>query len=342
MFGSHLSIAGSMTNALHEAQRLGLETVQVFTKNQQQWKAKPLDPAMVRDWRTELARLGWLDRTVSHASYLINLASCDDELLAKSVDLMTDEIERCAALSIPLLVHHPGSFVGWTLDQGIDRIASAYRELFRRTRGLPVVSCLEGTAGAGSHIGGRLEHLATLRERILDATSEPSRVGFCLDTCHLHVAGYDMSTRASAARVLEEFDQRCGIAHLRVWHLNDSKGKLASHLDRHEHIGLGHVGGTPPAHAKGKATKAPPRFRAARLADSGFATIVQHPAFAHVPKILETPKEDPQQLASTPLSRRLDAINLRRLRDLLPDVGAQPAPAHPRPGAVNSARPSTE
>jgi endonuclease IV len=135
MFGSHLSISGGMVNALFEAEQLGMETVQVFTKNQQQWKAPPLSESASADWLRELKRLGWQSRTVSHASYLINLASHDDELFAKSVDLMTDEIERCEALSIPFLVHHPGSFVGWTREQGIARIASAYRELSKRTKG---------------------------------------------------------------------------------------------------------------------------------------------------------------------------------------------------------------
>ncbi len=243
MFGSHLSIAGSMVNALHEAEKLGFDTVQVFTKNQQQWKAKPLDAAMVDEWRAKVAQLGWQDRIVSHASYLINIASCKDDLWAKSVDLMTDEIERCETLGIALLVHHPGSFVGWTLREGIDRIASAYKELFKRCKGGRTVVCLEGTAGAGSHIGGPFEHLRELRAAIIAAGAPGDRVGFCLDTCHMHAAGYDMSTRDSAAKALDEFDRVCGMENLRAMHLNDSKGPVGSHLDRHEHIGQGWVGG---------------------------------------------------------------------------------------------------
>jgi len=305
MFGSHLSIAGTMVNALAEAEALGLDTVQVFTKNQKQWKAKPLDDAVVKDWRTGIARLNWQGRTVSHASYLINLATHNDELWTKSLDLMTDEIERCEMLGIPYLVHHPGSFVGWTLEQGISRIGEAYKELFRRTAGYKTVSCLEGTAGAGSHIGGPFEHLAALRTTILDRTGQPERLGYCLDTCHMHAAGYDLSTRDSAASVLEEFDRLCGISNIRVMHLNDSKGKVGSHLDRHEHIGQGWIGGGATLHnGVGK-------FNGARLAKSGFYTVVNNPHLGGVPKILETPK------GKTDGDVPWDRVNLKRLKALL-------------------------
>jgi deoxyribonuclease-4 len=321
MIGSHLSISNGLPAAAREAEWLGLDTVQVFTKNQQQWQVKPLDEAVVGEWRSELKRLGWLDRTVSHASYLANMASVNDELFAKSVDLMTVELERCEQLSIPFLVQHPGSFVGWTLEQGLARIVEGCCEILRRTKGHKTVLCLEGTAGAGSHVGGDFAHLAALRDGILQKTADPARIGFCLDTCHLHVAGYDMSTRASAASALAEFDQRCGLANIKVWHLNDSKGKLASHLDRHEHIGLGHVAGNPPAHSKpAKDDAAAPRFSSKRAADSGFAAIMNHPAFATVPKIMETPKEDPPKSKSAkpiPRAKRLDTINAARLRALV-------------------------
>ncbi len=273
MFGSHLSIAGSMLTALDEAQRLCFDTVQVFTKNQQQWAAKPLDPAMVRDWNARAAILGWGDRMVSHASYLINLATHQDELWRKSIDLMTDEIERCEALGIRYLVHHPGSFVGHTLDAGLARIADAYRELFNRTRGYQTVSCLEDTAGGGSTIGGPFEDLARLRSMIIDKTGEPPRIAYCLDSCHMHAFGHDLSTRDAAEKALDHFHATCGLENLRVFHLNDSKGPVGSKLDRHAHIGEGTIG-------------------APNLAASGFAAIVNHPAIAKIPKILETPKED--------------------------------------------------
>jgi len=311
MFGSHLSIAGSMVNALVEAEGLGMECVQVFTKNQQQWKAKPLDDGMVREWHAKVKALGW-DRggpdgrggLVSHASYLINLASCKDDLWAKSVDLMQDEIERCEALAIPYLVHHPGSFVGADLATGMNRIIDAYAELFSRTKGYRTVSCLEGTVGAGSTIGGRFEELADLRARIADQTGQGGRLAFCLDTCHMHAAGYDLSTRAQGEAVIAEFDRVCGLSHLGVLHCNDSKGKAGSKLDRHEHIGEGWIGGTVKPHA-GKGTYTP-----ARLRDSGFAAWMAHPAMINVPKILETPKVNDAK------GKPYDLINLRRLRML--------------------------
>jgi len=298
MLGSHLSIAGSMVNALHEAEKLGFDTVQVFTKNQQQWKAPPLDPGVVTEWRAEVARLGWEDRTVSHASYLINLASVKDDLFQKSVDLMTEEVERCEALGIPFLVHHPGSWVGWDLESGIRRIGEAYGEVFRRTPGFRTVSCLEGTVGAGSTLGGPFQDLAKVRARIADVTGAASRVGFCLDTCHMHAFGHDLSSRAGAEQVLRDFDSTCGMEHLRVMHMNDSKGKAGSRLDRHAHIGLGTIG-------------CAPRGERARLIASGFGAVVNHPRIRAVPKILETPKENNDS------GTAWDVVNARRLRALM-------------------------
>lgn len=305
MFGSHLSIAGDMTNALRAAEALGMDTVQVFTKNQQQWKAKPLTEKAIGDWRAEVKRLKWDGRTVSHASYLINLASPDDELWEKSTALMRDEIERCEALGIPFLVHHPGSFTTSTLEQGLDRIVNAYVRLFKETKGFKTVSCLEGTVGGGNSIGGKFEHLATLRQRIADKAGAPARIGFCLDTCHLHAAGYDMGTRESASAVLKHFDELCGIKHIRAFHINDSKGGVGSKLDRHMHIGCGLIGRGP---MKPPATSEKPASRAV-LSRSGFAAVVNHPALAGVPKILETPKE--------PEEDGWDAVNLKALKSLI-------------------------
>lgn len=334
MFGSHLSIAGSMCNALIEGEKLGLDTVQVFTKNQQQWKAPPLDPGGVRDWKAHVARLGWQDRTVSHASYLINLASKDDTLWARSVDLMIDEIDRCDALGIPFLVHHPGSFVGWDLQSGLARIAAAYVELFKRTKGSRVVSCLEGTAGAGSSIGGAFEHLAELRARIIDGTGEPARVGFCLDTCHMHAAGYDMSTRDGADAAFAAFDRTCGLAHLRVMHINDSKGKAGSHLDRHDHIGEGTIGGGRVSHSdKGV-------FSPSKLKRSGFASVVNHPALRDIPKILETPKGLAPSATRGKQGPAYDTVNLRRLRSLVESGPARPAGTVPASQPKAAARPA--
>lgn len=330
MFGSHLSVAGGLVNALHDATRLSLDTVQVFTKNQRQWAVPPLDPAAARDWLSELDRLGWQRRTVAHDSYLINLASPDDSpggLWEKSIASMREEITRAAALSIPFLVSHPGAHMikdgplddEARVEAGLVRIARAYKQLLRETRGVPVSICLENTAGGGTTLGVRFEHLARLRELILneagadadlalthahDERSESwgrgARIGFCLDTCHALAAGYDISAtepttgakrthaqgRALAAAMLDRFDETCGLANLRVLHLNDSLGKHNSRIDRHAHIGQGHV------------------------APGAFGGIVCDPRLAHTPKILETPKEaDPKGLP-------MDTVNLRTLRRL--------------------------
>lgn len=286
-----------MVNALDEAQAMRLDTVQVFTKNQQQWKAKPLDPGVVAAWHARVDELGWRGRVVSHASYLINLASPDDALWEKSITLMRDEIERCQALGIPFLVHHPGSSTTSDADTGLSRIAAGYGRLFKETAGSTVASCLENTVGGGSTLGRTWEELADLRGRIVAATGEPDRVGFCIDTCHAHAAGYDLSTRSGAEAVLNELHARCGLANVRVLHLNDSKAALGSRRDLHAHIGEGTIG-------------RPPGPRRA-LRDTGFAAFVNRPEFAAVPKILETPKGTDEQ------GRPFDTINLRRLRGLL-------------------------
>ncbi len=287
-----------MVNALHEAEKLGLDTVQVFTKNQQQWKAKPLDPAMLTEWKKEVQRLGWGDRIVSHASYLINLASANEELWEKSVSLMLDEIERCETLGIRYLVHHPGAAVGQTREEGLARIAKAYKVLFKQTKGYATVSCLENTAGAGTTLGRSFEELGGLRQMILEGTGcKPERIGYCIDTCHAHAAGYDIATRAGAEAMLGSLDAACGIGHVRVMHMNDSKAPAGSNRDRHAHIGEGTIGG-------GTTQK--------KLGASGFATVLANPVLGAVPKIMETPKEDAED--GTPM----DTVNLGRLRRMVP------------------------
>src|SRR5690606_21958149 len=198
----------------------------------------------------------------------------DDELWAKSIALMRIEIERCEALGIPYLVHHPGACTTSTCAGGLRRIVKAYKRLFRETRGYQTVSCLENTVGSGSNHGRTFEELADLRTRIVDATGAPDRIGFCFDTCHAHAGGYALSTRAGAETVLDQWDALCGLGHLRVLHMNDSKAPCGSRRDRHAHIGEGTIGG--PA-------RRPTR---SRLGASGFAAVVNRPELQNVPKIL--------------------------------------------------------
>lgn len=281
MFGSHLSIAGGMHNALLEAEKLGMDTVQVFSKNQQQWRVPPLDPAIVTEWKTHCARLKFR-HTVSHNSYLINIGSPDPVIWKKSVELLKEELRRCEVLGIPYLVMHPGAHMGEGEVAGIRRIARALDIVHGEVRTDAVLTCLEGTAGQGTCLGHRLEHLAD----IIDQVRDPKRMGVCLDTAHLFAAGYDFRG-AKYAAFRREMAKTIGIRRVKVWHINDSKKDLGSRVDRHDHIGEGKIG-----------------LR-------GFRELMRDDAWAKVPKILETPKEE------APDGRDWDAVNLERLRRLM-------------------------
>jgi deoxyribonuclease-4 len=280
VYGSHLSIAGGMHKAVEAATALGLETVQVFTKNQQQWKAPPLDPAACERWRQACSDTGF-SQTVSHDSYLINLASPDAALRKKSVDLFVEEIRRCDALGIPFLVMHPGAHMGDGEAKGLVRVARSLDACFRRTPKSPTLVCLESTAGQGTSLGHRLEHLA----EIIAASKHTERLAVCLDTAHLFAAGYDFRGR-KYANLVRELGATVGLERVKVWHLNDSKKPLGSRVDRHEHIGLGTIG------------------------DAGFAPIVKDRRWRGVAKILETPKGLSED------GEAWDAINLKRLKGL--------------------------
>jgi len=281
MFGSHLSIAGGLHNALLEAKRLRMDCVQVFTKNQRQWDAPPLTDGQVSEWAAH-RRTTKLNDVVSHDSYLINLASPKRDVRDKSIRLFRDELLRCEALDIPWLVTHPGAHLGVGEAKGLDRVARAFDRLHKQEPGLKVVTCLEITAGQGTSLGYCFEHL----RRIIDRVAAPERLAICLDTAHMLAAGYDLTSADGCAAVLAEIDEVLGIELVKCVHINDSKTPRGSRVDRHAHIGHGHV-------------------------DRGaFRAIVNHPHLATVPKILETPKEDAED--GTPW----DTINLRALRRL--------------------------
>lgn len=280
MFGSHLSIAGGLHKALVDAERLGMETVQVFTKNQQQWRAKPLDADAIEQWASHANRLGFL-QTVSHDSYLINLASPDDELWRKSIDLYMEEFYRCSLLKIPYLVMHPGAHMGSGEETGLTRVAAALDIVFKAWPRGGVVTCLEITAGQGTSLGYKLEHLA----EIINRSNFPQRFGVCLDTAHLWAAGYDFRGR-KYAKFMKQVESTIGIDRIQVLHLNDSKKELGSRVDRHDHIGHGTIG------------------------LDGFRPFVRDPHFKNIPKILETPKE------KTDDGRDWDTVNLETLKGL--------------------------
>lgn len=281
MFGSHLSIAGGLHNALLEAEKFRFSTVQVFTKNQQQWRVPPLEEAAVTGWRAHCTRLKFR-HTVSHNSYLINIGSPDPVIWKKSVELLKEELRRCVVLGIPYLVMHPGAHMGEGEEAGVRRIAKALDVVHGAVRSDAVLTCLEGTAGQGTCLGHRLEQLAAIIEQVKDQR----RMGVCLDTAHLFAAGYDFrGTKYAAFR--REISRTIGIRRVRVWHINDSKKDLGSRVDRHDHIGEGKIG----------------------LA--GFRELLQDDAWAKLPKILETPKEE------APDGRDWDVVNLERLKSLI-------------------------
>jgi deoxyribonuclease-4 len=296
-FGAHMSVAGGYDKAVRAASIIGFPTVQLFTKNNNQWKAPPISETQIREFRDALAQTK-VTGPVAHTSYLINLASPSDALWNQSVDAMTVEVERCQALGVLDLVLHPGAHMGSGEETGLQRAAAALDEVRRRTRGADVTIDLETTAGQGTCLGHRFEHLA----RLFELASQPERLGVCVDTCHIFAAGYSFATGDEYDELIAELDRTIGLGRVRVWHLNDSLRECGSRVDRHAGIGLGRIGLEP------------------------FRHVVNDPRFERVPMILETPKgmvdgED------------LDAIHLRTLRGLINSKGGRP---RRKPGARRS------
>ena len=282
MLGSHLSIAGGLHNALLKAEALQCETVQVFTKSQKQWACTPLTAECIKDWKSHATRLKF-EQTVSHDSYLINLAATNDEFWRKSVELFVEELNRCQMLGIPYLVTHPGAHMGAGEAAGITRIVAALNVIHGSIKTPAVTTCLEVTAGQGSSLGYKLEHLAEIIARV----KHPKRLAVCLDTAHLFAAGYDFRGR-KYAKFRKELDATIGADRVKVIHMNDSKKGLGSRVDRHDHIGRGEIG------------------------LDGFRPFVRDKTFKNVPKIIETPKE-----GTSEDGREWDPVNLETLRSLM-------------------------
>ncbi|HMQ35543.1 MAG TPA: deoxyribonuclease IV, partial [Chloroflexaceae bacterium] len=216
-FGAHMSISGGLARAFARGQQVGCEAMQIFTKSERQWAAKPIAPEDAAAFRAEQARTG-IGPVVVHDSYLINLAAPGDELWQKSTAAFAEELERCATLGIPYLVTHPGAHTGSGEEAGLAREAEALRRLFAEGVGGDTMVLLETTAGQGTCLGHRFEHLARLFELVPDS----GRLGVCVDTCHLFAAGYDISAPEGYAATFEEFDRLVGLQHIRCFHLNDS------------------------------------------------------------------------------------------------------------------------
>ena len=281
LLGAHMSVAGGFHLAVDAAAEHGMECVQIFTKNNNQWQARPMDPESIELFRRRIEETG-IRRPCSHSSYLINLASPRDDLRQKSVEGMVIEMERAEFLGLAGVVLHPGSFTTSSEEEGIERIAESLDAVLLLTDGLDVEVWLENTAGQGTNLGHRFEQLQAIISRIPEST----RVGVCLDSCHLFAAGYPLGTSEEYAETMAAFDETVGRDRLRAWHLNDSKKELGSRVDRHETIGEGHMGLEP------------------------FRHILGDPLSDELPMYLETPKGERDQ-------RTLDSINLETLRSLM-------------------------
>ncbi|MBX3011921.1 MAG: deoxyribonuclease IV [Caldilineaceae bacterium] len=304
-FGAHMSIAGGVSQALDRAASIGSNAVQIFTKNNRQWSGPPVDAVDVARWREQMPALG-IDYAVSHASYLINLASPKDDLWERSRRAHKDEIQRAHVYGVTHVVLHPGAHVSSGAAAGIARIAAALNQIHAETPTCAdTLTLLELMAGQGTTIGRNFGEL----RQIIALVEEQGRVGVCVDTCHAFAAGYDLRTAEGYAAMMAEIEAEIGLATVKCWHFNDSKGTFASHVDRHEHIGQGEIG------------------------VEGFRRIINDPRWAGIAMLLETPKEDDLQD---------DVENLARLCSLVADPlrlppGLRDGPKYPRGQELSSA-----
>ncbi len=261
--GAHQSIAGGTPLAVERGLSTGCRTLQIFVKNNSRWIGKEIHAAEARLFR-RATRGAAFAHVAAHTSYLINLASPIRALRNQSIAALADEILRCERLAIRDLVMHPGSHSGEGESAGIARIAASLDEAFARAGPGRVRILLETAAGQGTAVGHRFEHLRD----ILGASRRQRRLGVCLDTCHVHAAGYDLVTREGYEQTLDDFQRTVSLAHLHAIHVNDSKKPRGSRVDRHEHIGRGSIG------------------------EAGFVNLMTDPRLAAIPKFLETPKDD--------------------------------------------------
>ncbi len=236
--GAHVSASGGVYNAPENAKNIGAKAFALFTKNQRQWKAKPLDAETIDRFKANLEEAGILPQHIlPHDSYLINLGHPEEEKRQKSLDAFIDEVQRCEQLGLDRLNFHPGSHLKKISEEAcLDRIAESMNKTLEETQGVTLV--IENTAGQGSNLGYKFEHLAYLIDRSIDK----SRVGVCIDTCHMFTAGYDIRTREAYDKTWQEFDEIVGFEYLKGMHINDSKPDLGSRVDRHHSLGKGKIG----------------------------------------------------------------------------------------------------
>jgi deoxyribonuclease-4 len=276
--GMHVSIAGSIDRAVDNALTLGCSAFQIFTRNPRGWMAKPLSNDDIDNFREKLSA-SKIDpfATVAHMPYLPNLSSPDDDPFSKSLNSLVDELKRCSKLGIPYLVAHLGSHKGAGDQKGIDKLVKNFTKAMKDTPN-DVMLLLENTAGQKNSVGSGFEQLASILFQLKPA----KRFGVCLDTCHAFAAGYDLRTEETTESTLEQFEKFVGIEHLKIIHLNDSKGEIGCNKDRHEHIGLGKIG------------------------ETGLGYVVKFANSKKIPIILETPIDD----------RRDDLGNIKKVKEL--------------------------
>lgn len=289
ILGAHIGISGGLAHAPEQARTLGADALQIFSKNQQQWSAAPLDPAEVEGFRAAMRREKMRSAAV-HTSYLINLGSPQPTLQERSRAAFQEEIQRAETLGIPLLILHPGAHTGSGEAAGLAAIASGVRHALEADADGRVRILLEIAAGAGSTLGSTFEQLAHL----LDSIDAPERTGVCLDTCHLFAAGYDFRTDHTYREMVAKLDTTVGTRRVFAFHLNDAQEELGSHRDRHANIGNGNLG------------------------LPGFRRLVNDRRFAKVPGFLETPlrgdKSDPYAAYREDLASLRSLVSRRAAR----------------------------
>jgi len=276
-----MSIAGGHYKAVEAAARFGMDVVQVFTKNSNQWRAKPLQAEDTAQFQQALSSLK-IQHPVAHSSYLINLAAPTDNLWRASIESLIMELDRAGQLGIPYVVVHPGAFTTTSAEIGVRRIATAIDEVHQKTNPQAAQILLENTAGQGSTLGWQFEQLA----EIISLVQQKQMLGVCFDTCHAFAAGYPLSSAKDFRETMARLQDTVGLSQVKAIHVNDSKRELGSRVDRHEHIGRGRIG------------------------IDAFRRLLRDERFSEVPMYLETPKGKEGD-------EELDAINLRTLRGLL-------------------------
>lgn len=276
--GAHVSVAGGLDKVVPRAVKIGCETIQIFTKSNIQWGSRELTEDEIKNFQIDLKKFN-IHPVVVHSSYLINLCARDREILKKSREAFIDELKRCENIGAMYLVFHPGAHLGKGEDYGIKLTAESINLSHERTKNFKTLTVIEITSGQGTAIGYRFDQI----KKIIDLVEDKSRVGVCIDTCHLFSAGYDIRSEKGCENVFKEFDEMIGIERIKVLHLNDSKRELNSRIDRHYHIGKGYIG------------------------KDAFRYIMRNPNFKNIPKIIETPKgyDDKFDIANLTALRRL-------------------------------------